>query len=460
MSRRSNADTELPERQRAIQARCFHPTGTFIGFKKDDIEQSVSGRFEEQVRRYPDRLAVKTASQAPTFQLTYHELNRAANRVALQILARAVHSHQPVALLFTQSIPGIIAILGVLKAGRAYVSLDPALPPARLLYMLRESQAALIITSNQQLVFARELAQDHQRLINIDEPASKPAIDNPGLDIAPDSPAYIMYASDATGRPKGIVQNHRNVLHAVMDYTNGFHICSQDRLTLLCSPSGVSGVNDTLSALLNGASLHPWDIKEQGLGGLADWLTREGITVYRSAASVFRSFVATLARGGDFSTIRLVYLGNEPVHTKDLDLFKAHFSPECILADGIGSTETQTFRHHYIDHDTQISGPVVPPGYAIEDFQVLLLDEHGNEVGIGQTGEIAVKSRYLSPGYWRRPDLTQAAFLPCPEGGNQRIYRTGDLGRLLPDGCLEHLGRNGFRDRNRGYQERQPNTLD
>ena len=448
MSGLSRHAVDIPPKQQAIRDKCFHSTGTFIEFKKEETEQSIPDRFEEQVRRYPGRLAVKTASQ----ELTYDELNKAANRVARQILTRDDRGNEPVALLFTQGIAGITAILGVLKAGRAYVSLDPVLPTARLTYILRDSQAALIIASNQNLAFARELAQNHQALINIDELNSKPAVDNPGLGVAPDSPAYVMYTSGSTGQQKGIVQTHLNVLHAVMNHTNGFHICSDDRLTLLYSPAGISGVKDTLSALLNGASLHPWNINEQGLGGLALWLIGEGVTIYRSAATVFRGFVATLAGGENFSAIRLVYLGNEPVHTRDVDLFKQHFSPDCILADGLGSTETQAFRLHYIDHDTQISGSLVPPGYATEDFEVLLLDEHGNEVGVGQIGEIAVKSRYLSPGYWQRPDLTQAAFLPGPEGGNQRIYLTGDLGRMSPDGCLEHLGRKDFQVKIRGYR--------
>ena len=235
-----------------------------------------------------------------------------------------------------------------------------------------------------------------------------------------------------------------------MNHSNGFHICHEDRMSLLYSHSGISGLKDTLGALLNGASLHAWDIQQDGVAGLADWLINEGLTIYRSSVTVFRSFMATLDGSKRFPKIRVVYLGNEPAHKREVDLYKQHFSSDCILINGIGSTETQSFCSYYIDRDTQIPGQSVPVGFATEGYEVMLLDEDGKAVGINQIGEIAVKSRYLSPGYWRRPDLTQVSFLPDPDGGEQRIYLTGDLGRMLPDGCLELLGRKDFQVKVRG----------
>lgn len=127
----------LPPEQQAIRDKCFHPTGTFVEFKKKDIEQSIPDWFEEQVDRYPNRVAVKTGSE----QLTYDELNKAANQVAQAILAQKGAENEPVALLFEHGAPAITAILGALKAGKIYVPLDASVPPARINYMLDDSHA-------------------------------------------------------------------------------------------------------------------------------------------------------------------------------------------------------------------------------------------------------------------------------------------------------------------------------
>ena len=255
-------------------------------------------------------------------------------------------------MLFAQGIPGVATILGVLKAGMSYVALDPFIPRPRLKDMLSDSAAKLIVTNGQNLALAKGLAQDHCALLDFDQFDSRVSTENPGLPLSPETSAYIMYTSGSTGQPKGLVQNHRNVLHSVMNHSNGFHICHEDRMSLLYSHSGISGLKDTLGALLNGASLHAWDIQQDGVAGLADWLINEGLTIYRSSVTVFRSFMATLDGSKRFPKIRVVYLGNEPAHKREVDLYKQHFSSDCILINGIGSTETQSFCSYYIDRDT------------------------------------------------------------------------------------------------------------
>ena len=141
---------DLPPEQQAIRAKCFHPTGTFVEFNKEEIEQSIADRFEEQVRRYPDRLAVKTEKE----ELTYEELNNAANRVARAILAQRGVGEEPVALLFEHGAPMFAALLGVLKAGKFYVPLDPSYPRARVSYILQDSRADLIVTNHRNLSLA------------------------------------------------------------------------------------------------------------------------------------------------------------------------------------------------------------------------------------------------------------------------------------------------------------------
>ena len=433
--------------QQAILARCYHPSGTFIRFEKEELERSIPSRFERQVRANPDQIAIKTRSD----ELTYHELNQAANRVAHAVLEQGGPGEEPVALLFEQGVQAIAAILGVLKAGKIYVPLDPSLPLARITYMLADTQARVIVTNNN-LSLDRNLAQNEHELINIDEIDPGVSDENLDLSIPADALAYILYTSGSTGWPKGIVENHRNVLHSALDHTNIFHICAYDRLTLLYSIGLNGAVRDVFSSLLNGASLYPYDLKKEGAAKLADWLVREAITIWHSSPTVFRHFASTLTGEEKFPKLRLIYSGGEPVYKLDVELYRKHSAPDCIFVNVLGSTEVQNFQWYFVDQEMTIMGGTVPVGYTVSEMEVLLLDDNGGEVGRGSVGEIAVKSRYLSPGYWRSPDLTRATFLPDPNGGDDRIFLTGDLGRMLQDGCLGHLGRKDRQVKIRGYR--------
>jgi amino acid adenylation domain-containing protein len=431
-----------------LQANFVRPTNPFTRFKKEDIEQSIPSRFEQMVAKYPDRIAVNAKDQ----KLTYRELNQAANRVARAILDERGEGEEPVALLFEQSSPPIASILGALKAGKFYVPLDSSFPRARIIYMLGDSKAPLIVTDNKTISFADELSRGTLQVINADELEAGTSKENPGLSLSPDRYSYVIYTSGSTGQPKGVLQNHRNVLHNIMGHTNGLHICKDDRVTFLHSPSYVGSVKDIFGALLNGAAVYPFAVKEKGLASLAAWLIEKEITLFRSVTTLFRQFLITLTGDEKFPKLRLIYNGAEPVYRRDVELYKKHFSPDCLFAHGYASTEKSPAWMCIIDKGTQIPGSRLPVGYAVEGVEPLLLNEAGEEVAPNGIGEIAIKSEYLALGYWKKPGLTKATFLPDPEGGDKRIYLTGDLGRILPDGCLEHLGRKDFQVKIRGHR--------
>ena len=430
-----------------IETHPIHPQDALShpGFLKEDIEQSISARFEDQVCHFPHHLAVKGRNQC----ITYQELNAKANR-----LARALLSQHPVEgaviLLFEQGIDFITALLAILKMGRIYVPLDVSFPHARNAYLLEDSQAKLIVTQTKNLTLAHQLAQD-KYIFNLDEVDLSWSAENLEHSVPPETLAYLIYTTGSTGQPKGVVQNHRNVLHNCRIQTHGMQITALDRMTLLYSCSTMGTVRNIFNALLNGATLYPFAVKSNGLTHLIDWLIQEKITVYHSVATLFRHFAHTLTGQEIFDQLRLIVLGGEAPLRQDIELYKKYFPSTCSLYTSLGSTETGTVRQFIITHQTPLESQSVPLGYAVEDKEIFLIDEEGKPVREGEVGEIIVKSQYLALGYWQKPVLTKTVFSVDHSTG-QLIYRMGDMGRFLPDGCLIHMGRKDFQVKIRGYR--------
>ena len=443
-------DDLLPEAQRLIRDRRLLPDHPFEPFPAAAVEQSLTARFEEQARRFPGRVALAS----PRMTLTYAELDARANRIARGVRDRFGESQGGgVALLFDHDAVVISAMLGVLKAGSYYVALDPAYPRARLEQTLHDSEVGLVLTDRRNLALAPALAGPLQ-VVDVEAlDASDRALPSRS---GPGDLALLLYTSGSTGAPKGIVQSHRNVLHDTMHYTNRGRFTHEDRLLLISSVSFAASLRTIYTALLNGASLHPFDVNTEGFPRLAQWMREQAITIYRSVPTVFRYFASTLTGTDQFPALRLLYLGGEPVSGTDVELYRRHFGRGCVLVNRLGSTETLTYRSCFIDHDTPIPDGPVPVGYPVPGKEVLIVDADGCPVPPGEAGEIVVRSRYLSPGFWRQPERTRAVFALDPDDLDVRRYRTGDLGRLEADGCLFHLGRIDFEVKIRGHRVEMP----
>jgi amino acid adenylation domain-containing protein len=418
----------------------------FEMFPPEAVEQSLGERFERQVQRYPGHVAVKSRHQS----LTYAELNRLANQVAHAITMRCGQNEQPVALLLVADAHTLVGMFGALKAGRPFVPLDPMQPLARLARILDDSQSACVVTAAPYVALLKGLPLSDRQIIDLDQMRPADSGEDLHLRVPPDTLACLLYTSGSTGQPKGVMHTHRNLLHDVMRRTNALHISSEDRVTLFTSGTG-QAIGVVLATALNGAGLYPLPIKQEGIGLLSSWLREEAITLYHSAAPLFRQFVSTLTGKETFPDLRLIRLASDTVYPTDLELYKTHFALDCLLANGLASSETMTNCLYLMDKSTTLAGNTVPVGYALEGIDIVILDEAGESIESGGVGEIAIKSRFLSLGYWHQPALTHEVFATDPAGSNVRIYRTGDLGRLGPDGCLEHLGRKRFRAKVRGY---------
>lgn len=414
-----------------------------------DPQASLASVFEAQAARHPDRLAVAGADA----RLTYAELDRAANGVARQVLSRLGPDDATVALLLPPGAAIVAAILGALKAGKIYVALDPSYPEARTAYMLADSQARLLLTDTRHGALARAVARDGQEVVD-DDVLRLPgdAAGPPGAPVTGHTPALLLYTSGSTGSPKGVLHAHRNILLEVRNYTADVAIGVDDRLSVWHSFSFANSIRNLFAALMNGAAVCPYDLPGQGLTPLPSWIRSNGITIIHTVATTFRAFVDVLPAGATFPGVRVLRLGGEPIYAPDVEKFKRHFPAPCVLMHVMGPTETLSIRRLFVDHGWQGGDGKVPVGYPVPDKDVLLLDEDGRAAAPGEVGEIAVRSDYLAVGYWRLPELTRAAFRSDPGGTGARVYFTGDLGVLGPDGCLTHLGRKDFQVKVRGHR--------
>ena len=440
--------TELPPEQEAIGAKRFNPSGAFVEFPIEDVETSIPARFEKIVKLYPNNLAVKVAERSLTFQA----LNRYANRLAHAIVETRGTGSEPVALVFENSIDLIAAIIGVLKARKFYVVLDPTSPRERLDYVLQDSGAKLVITDPRDRETALDLAGKDRGLLIADVADETRSPENLTLGIFSNDLACIQYTSGSTGTPKGVVELHANVLQSARWMTEEIQVRTDDRFSLIHSLSFASAYVHLRLSLLNGRSLFGFDTKYESIERLARWLKDERITILHSPPALFRHLAESLPLEGMHPDLRLIRLSGAPITQQDFELYKSRFVSGTRLHIGMGSTEARGICAAIVDDSFSFPAEGAPIGYPPPGKEILLVDETGNEVVRGQVGEIVVKGANLNPRYWNETPATSDKFLPDPKERNKRLYRTGDLGRMLPDGFVIHLGRKDLMLKIRGYR--------
>ncbi len=416
-------------------------------WKIADTDQSIPARFEQQARLHPAKIAIDGGQWSPTFS----GLNVAANRYAHALLAKSGKKSERVALLLRHDASLVATVLGILKAGKIMVVLNPENPPGHLEKLRLDAEPEFVITDEEHRDLATQAGFSREQILTFAEGLRDFPDSDPCVPILPHDAAVLIQTSGSTGEPRSVIQTHRNVLHNILRIINGLGLRSDDRFALLASLSGGLGIATTWISLLNGATLCPFAIMETGFTGLAAWLVEQRITIYTSATSVFRHFTRTLNKDDRFPAIRLVRLGSEPVLPGDFKAFVQYFGKTSTFANAFACSEAGNIAQCLLGEDSVFPENRIPAGELSEGIKVLLLDEEGQAVPVGETGEIVIQSDYLSPGYWRNETLTAQRFFCKEATGNARYFRSGDLGRFDKRGWLTVTGRKATRVKIHGY---------
>ena len=390
------------------------------------IQRTLATAIEDAAARHPDRQAVRSVDRS----LTYAALDRAANRVAHALVDRGVREAEPIGVIARQGPELVVAILGILKAGAAYVPIDPAAPAGRARDVVAIVGAGRLVTDPASQAIAAALVADP---VVATAEAGGP-LDPPPRGDDPDALAYVYFTSGSTGRPKGVMDTHRNVLDNVRRYTNSLGIGPGDRLSLVQTIAFSGAVSSLFAALVNGATTFPFDVRSAGLAGMREWVAAERLTMFHAVPILFRA----LTDGGHrFRDLRVVRLEGDAASWSDVERFRGTVARGAVLVNGLGATETGLVRQFFVDHRTPIGTGGLPLGYPVPGVDIRIEED-----------EIVVVGAHLATGYWGDPDRTARAFRDLGDG--RRAYRTGDLGRLEPDGRLVGLGRRDFAEKIRG----------
>jgi amino acid adenylation domain-containing protein len=375
-------------------------------------------------------------------RLTYRELDERADRVAGGLRALGVRDGDHVGVCLERSAELVVTLLGVLKAGAVYVPTDPAYPAERLAYTAADAALRVVVTRLPEFPRGDGIA-----VVTPDDLVGEAA----GSGVTPDDPAYIIYTSGSTGRPKGVVVPHRNVISLVDATRDEYGLGPDDVWTLFHSSAFDFSVWEIWVCLLTGGRLVvvPYFVSREP-DRFHELLAAERVTVLSQTPSAFAQLLDVDARASVGLEVRLVVFGGEPLDARMLlPWFDRH--PGCRLVNMFGITETtvhvthQTVTRELAEAATRSVGPALP------GWHLYVLDSRGRLVPPGVAGEIHVGGVGVASHYLNKDELTAQRFVPDPFTGG-RMYRSGDLGRLRPDGALEHLGRIDSQVKIRGFR--------
>ncbi|TCP58031.1 amino acid adenylation domain-containing protein [Tumebacillus sp. BK434] len=409
---------------------------------------TAHGLIEATAARLPHRIAVQAGAET----LTYAELNARANQLARRLQQLGAGPDRVIGVSLRRSLDLAVGLLAILKAGSAYLPLDPQYPAERLRLMIEDSGTRLLLTESALLpqlpavAGVTVFAADAQR-----EATAAESAENVDSGVAEQHLAYVIYTSGSTGRPKGVMIEHRSLVNHMQAIVPQYSLTEEDRVLQFSSISFDIAVEEVFPTWLCGAALV---LREEELLAPADFLRfleRERITVFNAATAYWKHWSRELQGRALPESLRLTVIGGEKASRGDLQIWQSlPGSERTTLLNTYGPTETTVtatvWRAEHAGADA-----VVPIGRPLANYRLYVLDEHLQPVPIGTPGELYIAGAGVARGYLQRPELTAERFVTLP-GIAGAAYRTGDVVRWLPDGTLDSLGRTDEQVKVRGFR--------
>ncbi len=445
-------------------AKLLLPDPSQVLASKD--EEPIQVHFSRQAQRVPGKLAVVDIQVA----WTYKELDTRSNQLANYLLNHGIEGQDIVAIYGHRSALLVWAILGVLKAGAAFVILDPAYPTTRLINCLRLAKpwGWLQLEATPSLPaelkeFLRTLPSGCSLQLSQTSVLKGYSTNNPEVAVDPDTLAYVAFTSGSTGMPKGIKGTHRPLSHFLKWHCQTFSLNPLDRFSLLSGLSHDPLLRDIFTPLWLGATLcipEQQDIEMPGR--LAEWMRQQKVSIAHLTPAMGQILEETPSTPSKIPSLRYVFFGGDLL-TKH-DVARIHqLAPEVTCVNFYGATETPQAMGYFVvpnpNDRVEESEPAslkesISLGRGIADVQLLVLNTTQQLAGIGEVGEIYVRTPYLAQGYIRDETLTQEKFIinPFTQITGDRLYKTGDLARYLPDSNIEFLGRLDHQAKIRGFR--------
>ncbi|CAA7388346.1 Gramicidin S synthase 2 [Chryseobacterium fistulae] len=439
-------------------------------YSEYDTTVTLHELFERQVEKTPDHIALVYED----VKLSYRDLNERSNQLAHYLLdTYKIKPDELIPLCLERSEDMLIGILGVLKSGGAYVPMDPHYPMDRIEHILGDTQARVVIVeenTKDRLYEYKELTDTEESsnlsIISLDYSDMKAELStcsaaNPNTEVSSDNLSYVIYTSGTTGRPKGVMIEHKSVvrLFGATDHWYGF--TDKDVWSLFHSYVFDVSVWEMWGALLHGGKLLiPSLAQTKDLYLFFDLCYKNNLTVLCKTPTAFYQFIeVALSQDVELSDLRYVIFAGEALNFASLEPWYGRYSEVPLLINMYGTTET-TVHASYRALDSGELGNSSMVGKSIPDQRIYVLDAYLRPVPVGAVGELYIGGSGLSRGYLNLAELTSERFLLNPfqseeekeRGYNSRMYKTGDLGRYLPGGDLEYIGRNDFQVKIRGYR--------
>lgn len=413
--------------------------------------QCIHQLFEEQVAKNPDAVAVIYEQES----LTYQQLNQKANQLAHYLQSLGIKTEELVGVCIERSPLIIIGILGILKAGAAYLPLDPSHPPNRLIYMVEDSGVSVVLTQEK---LANTLQLENLQKVYLDQDwpiISQQSSDPPVSETQAKNLAYVIYTSGSTGQPKGVLIEHQSLINFTKSAIEKYEITAQDTVLQFASINFDAAAEEIYPCLSSGGTLVlRTEEMMKSVSAFIQESQKKEVTVWDLPTAYWHLLVSEITQENLQlpPSLRLVILGGERVLPERVKMWQKYVGQYPQLVNSYGPTEsTVVSTLHYLE-EIPINQPEIPIGKPIDNVQVYILDQYLQPMPIGVPGELHIGGAGLARGYLNRPELTVEKFIDNPFKAGEKLYKTGDIVRYLADGNIDFMGRIDHQVKIRGFR--------